>query len=63
MRKAIIRRSYLEKKYLKKPISILEPTKAEKCARLYQKERKHFFNGLNPSFVTDNELFWEAVNR
>ena len=29
-RKAIMRRSYLEKKYLKKQISILEPTKSRK---------------------------------
>ena len=31
------------------------------CSRLYKKERKKFFNGLNPSFVTDNKLFWKTV--
>ena len=29
------------------------------CSRLYKKERKRFFNNLNPSFVTDNKLFWK----
>ena len=52
LRKAIMRRSYLEKKYFKKK---------HYCCRLYKKERKMFFNGLNPSFVTDKKLFWKTV--
>ena len=31
------------------------------CSRLYKKERKRFFNNLNPSFVTDNKLFWKTI--
>ena len=31
------------------------------CSRLYKKERKKSFNGLNPSFVTDNKIFWKTV--
>ena len=31
------------------------------CSRLYKKERKKFFNRLNPSFVTDNKLFWKTI--
>ena len=29
------------------------------CRRLYKKEKKQFFNNLNPSFVTDNKSFWK----
>ena len=66
LRKAIMRRSYFEKKYfLKKQISILEPTKRIKIIAvdftLYKKERKKFFNEQNPSFVTDNKLFSKMV--
>ena len=64
LRKAIMRRSYLENKYLKKKTDqCLRAYKKQKnyCSRLYKKERKKFFNGLNPSFVTDNKLFWKTV--
>ena len=30
-------------------------------SRLYKKERKRFFNNLNPFFVTDNKLFWKTT--
>ena len=59
-----MRRSYLENKYLKKKTDqYLRAYKKQKnyCSRLYKKERKKFFNGLNPSFVTDNKLFWKTV--
>ena len=29
--------------------------------RFYKKERKKFSDGLTPSFVTDNKLFWKTV--
>ena len=63
LRKAIMRRSYLEKKYLKKKQISFRAYKKQKhyCSRLSKKERKKFFNGLNPSFVTDNKLFWKMV--
>ena len=31
------------------------------CSRLYKKERKEFFNNLNPSFVKDNKIFWKTI--
>ena len=49
-------RSYLEKKYLKK-----KPYHSLIVYKNYKKERKKFFNGLNPSFITDNKLFWKMV--
>ena len=30
-------------------------------SRLYKKERKEFFNNLNPSFVKDNNIFWKTI--
>lgn len=38
---------------LKKPNNI--------CCRLYQNERKKFFDNLNLSFVKDNKIFWKTV--
>ena len=63
LRKAIMRRSYLEKKYLKKADQSLRAYKKQKnyFSRLYKNERKKFFNSLSPSFVTDNKLFWKMV--
>ena len=62
--KAIMRRSYLEKIYLKKRTDhCLKAYKKQKnyCSRLYKKERKNFFSSLNLSFVEDNKLFWKTV--
>ena len=59
-----MRRSYLEKVYCKsKSKKILKAYKKQKyfCSGLYKKERKGFFNNLNPSFVTDNKLFEKTV--
>ena len=57
LRKAIMRRSYLEKAYFKDRIeNSLRAFKKQKkfCSRLYKKERK--------KFVKDNKLFWKTVN-
>ena len=54
LRKAIMRRSYLEKKYfLKNTDEYLRACKKQKnyCSGLYKKERETFFNGLNPSLL------------
>ena len=64
LRKAIMRRSHLEKVYCKnKSEKSFKAYKKQKnfCSRLYKKERKRFFNNLNPSFVTDNKLFWKTI--
>ena len=64
LRKAIMKRSYLENLYFKKRAShSLRNYKKQKiyCSRLYKKERKNFFNKLNTSFVSDNKLFWKTV--
>ena len=59
-----MRRSHLEKVYCKnKSEKSFKAYKKQKsfCSRLYKKERKRFFNNLNPSFVTDNKLFWKTI--
>ena len=60
LRKAIMRRYYLEKVHFKnRTEKSLRAFKKQKnfCSRLYKKERKIFFNSLNPSFMKDNKLF------
>ena len=64
MRKAIMRRSYLENVYFKKRREkSLRAYRKQKnySSSLYKKERKKFFNKLNPYFVIDNKLFWKAI--
>ena len=48
--------------FKKENIILLESAKqTNHCSKLYKKERKRFFNGLNPSFVTDNKIFRKTV--
>ena len=64
LRKAIMRRSYLEKIYFRKrTVDSLTKYKKQKnyCSRLYKKERKKFFDNSNPSIVEDNKTFWKTV--
>ena len=65
LQKAVMRRFYLlEKVYCKnKSEKSFKAYKKKKssCSRLYKKERKRFFNNLNPSFVTDNKLFSKTI--
>ena len=64
LRKAIMRWSHVEKVcYKNKSEKSFKAYKKQKhfCSRLYKKERKRFFNNLNPSFVTDNKLFSKTI--
>ena len=64
LRKAFMKRSYLEKVNFKKQTTqSMERYKKQKnyCSRLYKKERKNFLNSLNTSFVNYNKLFWKTV--
>ena len=59
-----MRSSYLENVYFKKRTDkSLRVYKKQKnyCSRLYRKERKKFFNKVNPFFVNDNKLFWKTI--
>ena len=64
LRKAIMRRSHLEKVYYKnKSEKFFKAYKKQKnfCSRLYKKEKKRFFNNLNLSFAADNKFFWKTI--
>ena len=36
-------------------------TKNKKASRRYKEDRYKIFSNLNPSFVTDNKLFWKTI--
>ena len=64
LRKAIMKRSYLEKLYFKKKTTeSLKKYKKHKnfCSRLYKKERKKYFDTLDVNKITDNKAFWKNI--
>ena len=64
MRKAIMLRSQLEKKYFTHKTEIyriaLKKQRAY-CTRLYKRERKNYYSNLNLKNITDNKKFWSTV--
>ena len=63
-RKAIMKRSELESKYVKNKTS--ENLKSYKrqinfCSKLYKKERKNYYERLNSNNITENKKFWKTV--
>ena len=64
LRKAIMKRSQLENIHRKKLTekSLKAYTKQKNyLSTLYQKDRKMFFNSLNPSVISANRKFWTTV--
>ena len=64
LRKAIMRRSQLETKYLKtKTKENLNLYKKQRnfCSKLYKKERKRYYDTLNTKDITDNKQFWKTI--
>ena len=64
LRKAIMKRSQLEKTYFKKRTqeSFKKYKKQKKCcSRLYKRERKIFFESIDSSKITDNKTFWKNI--
>ena len=64
IRKAIMKRSQLENIYSKTLTEkSLKAYKKQKyyVSRLFKKERKMFFNSLNPSVILNNRIFWNIV--
>ena len=64
LRKAIMKRSYLEKVYFKKktPDSLIKFKKQKNYySRLYKKEQKKYFESLNPRMIKDNKSFWKNI--
>ena len=59
-----MKRSYLEKVYFKKKTpDSLKKIKKQKiyCSRLYKKERKKYFESLDPRRISDNKSFWKNI--
>ena len=64
LRKAIMKRSYLENLYFKKrtPESMKKYQKQKNfCMKLYKKERRKYFESLDPSKIVDNKTFWKNI--
>ena len=64
LRKAIMRRSNLENKFLKNvtPENNAAYRKQRNlCSKLYKKERRKYYSNLDPSNFTDNKMFWKTV--
>ena len=64
LRKAIMRRSNLEGKYLKNKNSENKKNYRKQknyCTRLYKKERKKYYSKLDLKNITDNNRFWRTI--
>ena len=62
--KAIMRRSELESKFLKKgPLKIKQNIRNKNnfCGKLYKKEPKKFYSNLKLNQLTDNKTFWKTI--
>ena len=64
LRKAIMKRSQLENKYISNS-TVENRNKYKKhknfCSKLYKKERKNFYSQLDIKNITDNKLFWKTM--
>ena len=64
LRKAIMRRSELESKYLKnRTVDNKAKFKKQKnyCSKLYKKEGRKFYSDLKLNKITDNKQFWKTI--
>ena len=64
LRKAIMKRSELETKYLKnKSYQNTKIYKKQKnfCSKLYKKERKKFYSNIDTCKITDNKTYWKTI--
>ena len=64
LRKAIMRRSQLEKSFYKHRTTekkVLYKKHKNYCSRLYKRERKKYYNNININNLTDNRKFWNTV--
>ena len=63
LRKAIMRRLYLGTLYFKKPSSLKKYKKQKSyCTKLCKKERKAYFDKINPKNFSDNKSFEKIYN-
>ena len=63
-RKAVMKRSALEKRYYKSKSLVDEQAFKKQrnyCNRLYKREKRNYFNNLNLKEITDKKKFWKTV--
>ena len=62
--KAVMHRSRLRNKYLRNPNDV-NKNKYRKyrnyCVNLFKKEKKKYYENLDPTLITDNKKFWKTV--
>ena len=63
LRKVIMKRPYLENLYFKKTLGSMKKYKKQKnfCSKLYKKERRRYFESLDPSKIVDSKTFWKHI--
>ena len=64
VRKAIMKRSYLEHKFYKnRTPDNYQAFKKQKnyCNRIYKRERRKYYTNLNLNDITDNKKFWNTI--
>ena len=64
LRKAIMRRSYLQHqfyKYRTEELGHVFKKQKNYCNRLYKRERKKFYSNLNLNDITDCKIFWKTT--
>ena len=62
--KAVMHRSRLRNKYLTNPNDVNKnkyPKYRNYCVNLFKKEKKKYYENLDPTLITDNKKFWKTV--
>ena len=62
--KAVMTRSKLRNKYLKLPTDINNAAYKKHwnyCVKLFKMEKKKYYNNLDNTSITDNNIFWKTV--
>ena len=62
--KAVMNRSWLRNKYLKNPTDVnIRKCKSYQnfCVNLFKKEKRQYYENLDPKLTTDNKKFWKTV--
>ena len=64
LRKAIMKRSELERKYFKHSSPANKKAYGKQknlCSKLYKKERKKYYSNLDIKNITDKKKFWKTM--
>ena len=59
--KAVMHRSRLRNIYLRNPNDVNKKKYRKYCINLFKKEKKKYYENLDPTLTTDNKKFWKKV--